>query len=195
MVKYKVIIFDFDDTLSNINIHTQGVLLKDIDATNKTIKINNQIIPLQDIFNDYQLIYNLLKDLKKNNIKLCIASFGDLDNIKKITDILFPNIFDYIITPDNVHQETGKFVLIVKRHIIDMTCPSSYGKNIMIKKIMDKFKITNPSEILFLDDDYSNAQCSKNIGVHGYNNKSGITFDLLNKLLHSKNNYINYKYK
>lgn len=183
-IDYKIIVFDFDKTLSNTNIHSEGIQFDDIDSHNKTIKINNQIKPLASIFNDYNEIHKLLNGLKNRGVILCIASFGDLNIIKKITDTLFPNIFDYIITPDNVKQETGKYVLIIKRHIVDVSCPFLYGKNIMIKKIMDKFKINNPSDILFIDDDFSNARCANNIQVNSYNNKSSLTFDLLNSIIH-----------
>ena len=194
-LKYKIIVFDFDNTLSNMNIHLAGVKLNDIDSENKTIKINNQIKPLISIFTDYNDIHKLLKSLKIHGIISCIASFGSLDNIQKITDALFPNIFDYIITPDNVMEETGKYVLIIKRHIMDPSCPSLYGKNIMLQKIMDKFKIDNPSDILFIDDDSNNTQCAKNINIDTYNNKQGITFNELNNIFYKKNNYIIYKYK
>lgn len=183
--KYKVIIFDFDNTLSNKNLFLLGIKLKDIDEKNKIIKINNQWINITNIFNDYNKLSKIFIFLKKQNVKLCIASFGSLPIIIKIINICFPKLFDYVITPDNIDDESKQKNMIIFRHIIDSSCSSLYSKNIMIKTIMNKYNIKDPKNILFFDDDSNNSNCSKNIlKIHSYNNsKNGITAKLLQSVI------------
>lgn len=178
--KYSVLVFDFDNTLSNTNINASGVTVGDINEKDKTIKIIDSIKPLISLFNDYHKTLKIFKDLKSKGVKLIIASFGYIDNIKKILNIVYPNIFDYILTTDNIDEESGIRNIIISRYIVDSTCPRLYGKNIMLETIIKKFNISDPSQILFFDDDYSNAVCSGNIKVNYYNNSSnGITAKLL----------------
>jgi HAD superfamily phosphatase (TIGR01681 family) len=199
--KYKIVIFDFDNTLCNINLYTSFVKLDDINETNKTIMINNNIISIYNIFNDFHDISKIFMDLKKREIKLVIASFGDIKIITKIINTAFPNIFDYILTPDNINNEVpNKYIITIFRHIIDPQCPKFYGKNIMIKKIMQKFNFYDPSKILFFDDDYSNFTCATYLNINAYNNtKKGVTAKILMENIYYKinekyNKYIIYKF-
>lgn len=179
--KYEVIIFDFDNTLCNLNLFLLKVTPSDINEINKTIKINNKVIYLNKIFNDYHELFNIFNILKRQNVKLCIASFGLFNIINKIINIVFPNIFDYILTSDNIDSELQKKIPKVFRHLLDLKCPLLYGKNLMIKTIMKKFNVTEPHKVLFFDDDFNNSDCSaKFLKINSYNNTNkGITADLL----------------
>lgn len=198
-MKYNIIIFDFDNTLCNRNVHLLNVNLNDINVMNQTIKLNNEYIHLKDLFNKYDELILLLKDFKNQGVKLCIASFGSIDTINKIINIMFPNIFDYIITPDNVAKEANKYVFMISRHIVDLSCPSFYGKNIMINTIMKQFNITDPTTVLFFDDDSSNTLCSKKLNIVSHNNNpNGITVDMLKNIVSYQNGghrYIKYYHK
>lgn len=183
--KYDLIIFDFDNTLCNINLFTLGIKINDINENNKTIKINNKIVLISTIFNNYDELIKIFKILKKQNIKLCIASLGFFDIISKIINISFPNYFSCILTSDNIDKYTGKKNFKFYRYLADPKCPKFYGKNVMIQALMDKFKIKDPSKILFFDDDYNNAICSVNaMKIHSYNNTiNGINSKLLTSLI------------
>lgn len=203
--KYKVIIFDFDNTLCNINLFRKGVKLRHINECDKTVIIDNKYVNVYTLFNDYDLLVELFNKLKQQNVKLCIASFACINIVNKILKIAFPGIFDYVITSDNIDDEANTLVLKIFRHTIDILCPRFYGKNIMIKTIMNKFNIDNPSEIFFFDDDYSNLVCATNyIKVHGYNNNTnGINAQMFKKLVFtnddlnggSQKQYIKYVHK
>lgn len=187
--KYDVIIFDFDSTLCNINVYRSNIKLEDIDEKNKTVKIDNAFRSTNTLFNDYTDIVNIFADLKSKGVKLVIASFGNLQIITKIINIAFPNTFDYILTTDNVDEEANiGYIAKIFRHIIDPLCPRFYGKNIMIKTIMNKFNISDPSKIMFFDDDYSNTACSSAyMKINSHNNTThGITAKLLSDFVYIK---------
>jgi len=193
---YNIIIFDFDNTLCRINIHLLQVTTYDIDDKNKTIKINNKIIPLKELFNNYDELLTTLQTIKNQGTKLCIASFGNIDNINKIINIMFPNIFDYVLTSDNINKEANQYVFMIARHIIDLSCPSFYGKNIMIRTIMKKFNINDPRTVLFFDDDSSNTICAKKINIRSHNNiNTGINSDIIKKLIYNDTSQTGGKYK
>lgn len=181
--RYKIVIFDFDNTLCNINTFIAGIKPGDINEKRKSVIIFDQEVPISRLFNDYDMLLILFNDLKTKGVRLCIASFGNINVINKMLGIAFPRIFDYILTSDNISYETNSIVPIIFRHIVDVGCPNFYGKNIMIKRIMDKFSENDPSNVLFFDDDKSNSHCSQQLNVNFcHNKKSGITFGLLNKL-------------
>jgi HAD superfamily phosphatase (TIGR01681 family) len=189
-MKYKVIIFDFDNTLCNMNIYRAGIELMDIDNYEKTVRIGGVVRPLETLFNNYIELYSIFCDLKQAGVKLCIASFGSFDLIKKILDCMFYGQFDYILTSDTVIQETNKFIIMVQRHIVDLACPSFYGKNIMLKRIMDKFDVYDPHHVLFFDDDESNYKCAQTLHIERHHvSTHGITPELLRSLLY-KTKYI-----
>ncbi|QKF94103.1 HAD-superfamily phosphatase subfamily IIIC [Fadolivirus algeromassiliense] len=202
--KYDILVFDFDNTLCNMNINLMGAKTTDINEKDQTLKLNGNYKSLNTLFNDYSELVVIFTDLKKKGVKLCIASFGDFTVIKRVLSISFPNTFDYILTTDNIDAESNTgFIMKLFRHIIDPMCPRYYGKNIMLKTIIDKFNIQDPTKILFLDDDYSNAACSSFTKVHYHNNtKHGITSKLLIDLVYDKNqsggkhgSYIRYVYR
>lgn len=194
--KYRIVIFDFDNTLCRYNVYGFNLRLNDIN--DRTIKIDEKIYNIEILFNDYNKLVNIFKNLKKNGVKICIASFGRYDIIQKIVDKAFPGIFDYILTPDNIDKETNKKYIKIFRHLVDFKCPDFYGKNMMIKKIMEKFNVNDPKKIIFFDDDYSNFSCSKKyIGIDSYNNSTvGINATLLEDLLFGdprQNKFVKYK--
>mgnify|MGYP006094030839 CR=1 FL=1 len=178
---YRVIIFDFDNTLCNMNIFTSGIQLDDIDEKNKTVKIGNNFRTINTLFNDYSDLICIFTNLKCKGVKLVIASFGNILIITKLLNIAFTGLFDYIVTSDNIDEESRSgYVMKVFRHIVDPLCPRFYGKNLMIRTIMDKYNINNPHEVLFFDDDYSNATCSNHMKIHSHNNtRHGINSKLL----------------
>jgi hypothetical protein len=192
--KYDAIVFDFDNTLCNINIFTSGIKMCDINETDKTIKINDSYKAINTFFNDYAELSIIFLDLKCKGVKLIIASFGNLEIIRKITDLAFPLMFDYILTSDNIDEEAKSgTVMKFMRHIVDITCPRFYGKNIMIKTIIDKYNITDPSKILLFDDDYSNTVCSSSMKIDSYNNPiHGINSRLLIRHIYNQSGGMRY---
>lgn len=186
-IKYKLIIFDFDNTLCNINTFVSKIKLEDINKNNKTIIVHGIIKHISSLFNDYNDLTRIFANLKNIGVKLSIASFGNLDVISKILEIAFPNLFDYILTPDNIDKETNMHIIKNSRYIVDLNCSKMYGKNIMIQTIMKKCNITNPTNVLFLDDDYNNVNCSLSMEIDSYNNTIfGITAQLLIDLIYRK---------
>ena len=186
-IKYKLIIFDFDNTLCNINTFVLKIKLEDINKNNKTIIVHGIIKHISSLFNDYNDLTRIFANLKNIGVKLSIASFGNLDVISKILEIAFPNLFDYILTPDNIDKETNMHIIKNSRYIVDLNCSKMYGKNIMIQTIMKKCNITNPTNVLFLDDDYNNVNCSLSMEIDSYNNTIfGITAQLLIDLIYRK---------
>lgn len=165
----RAIVFDFDDTLCNIN--TFNIRESDI-----------RIISIYSLFNTYEKTYKLLIQLKKAGIILCIASFGRYNTIKYLTDKAFPNIFDRIYTPDNLGLKT--------RFIPDNNCKcistkyqkSGYSKNVILRLISNKFYITDLKNILFFDDDNANTDCAKTIGVIAFNNKKPLDYDIIREV-------------
>ena len=183
--KYELIIFDFDNTLCNINSYTSNITLYNINENNKTVIVNGIICHISELFNDYYDLLEIFIDLKNKDIKLIIASFGKLEIISKLITVAFGTLFDDIITSDNIDEKAQKSIPKISRHIIDMSCPKFYGKNIMIKVIMNKYNINEASKVIFFDDDYSNFYCSNNIKVYSVNNtKQGITSKLLIKSIY-----------
>lgn len=186
--KYEVIIFDFDNTLCNINIFTSGVKIDDINEKDKTVKIGDNFRTINTLFNDYADLVYIFTNLKCKKVKLVIASFGNIHIINKLLNIAFKGLFDYVLTSDNIDEESKSgYITKVFRHIVDPSCPRFYGKNVMIKAIIDKYNINDPSKILFFDDDYSNATCSNHMKIHSHNNtKYGINAKLLMELIFIK---------
>lgn len=184
--KYDIVVFDFDNTLCNMNINIMGITVKDINERDKTVNLNDSYKTINTLINDYNEILEIFTDLKKKGVKLCIASFGDSVVIEKILSIAFPGLFDYILASDNIDKESNDgFVMKIFRHIVDPICPRFYGKNIMLRTIVNKYNVYNNNSILFLDDDYSNAACSGYMNVKYFNNaKHGITAKLLKELIY-----------
>lgn len=191
MNKFNIIIFDFDQTLCNIDINSTNII-EYID-NDQNIIVNGSKYHISVLFNDYYKLLDILVNLKQNNVKLCIASYGKLTLITKVLNSAFPDIFDYILTTDNISQESGTDVQIKGRCIIESECTRNYGKNIMIITIMNKFHETNPKKVLFFDDDKNNLYCAvKQLQIVGFNNDiHGITPTIIQKMLKYK--YINYK--
>jgi hypothetical protein len=164
----------------------------DIDISSKTVKIRGNSVRVEVLFNNYKELLCIFQDLKKKGVKLCVASLNFLSTVQKMTNLAFPNIFEYFLTPDNIDEESNSYVFKLYRFIIDTQCPKYYGKNIMIKTIMKKYNLTDPSKIIFFDDDYSNTTCARDcLGIKVVNNnKSGVTANLLNSLLYEKNEFL-----
>ena len=190
--KYDIVILDFDNTLCNSNLYELCIKINDIDKIKKLVKINNKYRHVSSLFNNYDQLICIFNDLKKRNVKLCIATLNYLKLITKMVNTAFPNIFDYILTPDNIDIESGTNVTKITRFLIDSSCPRFYGKNVMIKTIMKKFNINDPSKIIFFDDDCNNTKCAQScINIDIINNdKTGITSNLLLSTLYQKKNNI-----
>lgn len=214
------LVFDFDQTLSNKDIYFYQVQPNDIkpisdildiyilDTTNYVIKIYNDYYGLSTIFNDYLALVDLFNNLKSQNYKLCITSFGKLNVINKIISIAFPNTFDLIITTDNyIELARENYITDIppsRNHfIIDNSCKYKKGKNIMYQTIINFFNLPADKLIVF-DDNKDIVNCGINIlGVNGFNNpKSGVTdkmiLDTINKYFNNNslqggNYYIKYK--
>jgi FMN phosphatase YigB (HAD superfamily) len=191
----KLVIFDFDNTLANMNVNKEFFLteINQILGTitfkfDNLLKKSTTIDILPNIFNDYNNLYSSLMNLKKKGYNFSIASFGNYYVIKNIVDKAFPDIFDFIITPENIEELAkiflNKDVVFKSRKIVDDKCDNGVGKNIMIELLSNLYNIKYKN-IYFFDDDENNFYCAKKfLNIKGVNNpKSGITVSILNKNL------------
>jgi hypothetical protein len=193
MVK-KLLIFDFDNTLTNLSLIDQFKLIS-IDNVSNCLSYSSfsgdlykKCVPYS-FFNNYNHLYNLFFKLKKQGYGLSIASFNNSTYISNFINLAFPDIFDYIIGIDNIESFAQKYlkykkIKITNFKVIDKNCNKGYGKNLFIK-ILSKIYNISYSQIYFFDDDLNNVQCAKEIlKIKAYNNKkSGVTTEIIENFI------------
>lgn len=170
----KLLIFDFDDTLTSDTKSTTKWALKKsfIESYNKKTK-SPELPKKEDIFN--QGLISELRNLKNDGDILAVASFGYVDAIKYLNDEHLEKLFDdeniYGADSlsnnlnDNWHDEKcdhiAKYTINTNRKKEDMDW--KVCKNKMIKMIMAKYNDIDPKDVYFYDDDKHNVAMANRI--------------------------------
>jgi HAD superfamily phosphatase (TIGR01681 family) len=175
-----LIIFDFDQTLTNKHIYNLTRKQK-YHIGNEGIFIENRgMINYEDIFNGLDDIVKLLNEYYNQNIIIAIASYGKCNDIKKIINYTI-NKQRIIISPSNIITPENYAPLLYNNFEL-VTKYVSSGKNLMILGLMIKYNLLNaPENILYFDDDIKNIEYAKNInGIHLFhNNKTGLDINTI----------------
>jgi len=145
----KIVVFDFDYTLSKYDLSTEVAMnigiMDDMDFTIRNVlKFRDYLSPL---FRNKEFI-NFLKKTKSDNVKYYIVSYGLHDMIDYV---IKENNFDDIFT--DIY--TSKIFDLEENHeFVDLLD----GKNRFFKKIMREENMTDKKNILFFDDNPKNYE-------------------------------------
>ena len=148
--KIKMVVFDFDCTLTNR--HTSRASLDNIKA----------------LFNDEDLINMLIAHLVANDRIVAIASYGIKDVILAVMQDIFgtgrhnPFTEENVITPLDVSRQFG----IQWLEFSEPPRGSGYNKNTMLKMLADRYNL-KPDEIVLIDDSRTNVENARAGGYFG----------------------------
>ena len=175
----KIIVFDFDGTLTRFNVPTELFKIKralNLDVIDESLKYLIKNNGISNIFSEFVVdssFLKLIQDMKSKNIRIMIMSYGYKDIIKKLLKAKgYSNLFELIITPADFNLKEG----------YDQT-KNLDGKNIMLNRVRKVYGV-NRDNILLVDDSYENIKraCNKGYKVLHVDSGNGLTKDMVQSI-------------
>ena len=148
-------VWDFDDTL----IDTKAYYTRNSNHMKRQVILNRSDEELDSEIPNRRFFVYLVKKLVNNkNKKVVIASWGTYYIIQAYMDRIFG---------ENQKYFTKQNILTINRDKYNRVIPPyPKDKNYMLKPLMEKYNIQDPSKVVFFDDSKPNIDASKMLGIY-----------------------------
>lgn len=142
----KIIVFDFDNTLSKFSVPNAMRSLK-LTSVKQLSNVFSEVV-LSSQFQSY--IYRK----KLQGVKIVIASFGIKQYIVQLLQLYnLQGLIDSVWTPNDFGLQEG---YDYKEQL--------EGKNVMLQKIAELYNVDSKNDVILIDDNKYNVSVAKRVG-------------------------------
>lgn len=178
----KIVVFDFDGTLTRFNIPAELSRIKSMFRTSKNdpfMVVDNALkymvknIGLDKIYSELVIdksFLDLINNMKNQDIRVIIMSYGYNDIIKKLLEAKgYTDLFELVITPADFNLKEG----------YDQT-EKLDGKNVMLNRVSKVYGVRKEN-IILIDDSFENVKraCQKGYKILHVDSGNGLTLNML----------------